>query len=119
MTGVNRGVAYGEGMVFVGSFDGRLNALDAKTGKTLGYRYDTCSMSPTPRGWLREMRILGAWRQRLSQSCRIGFQTTIRRKAERSPHPCTSSFWLERELNARFQFFLELPLASQSETCHL
>jgi outer membrane protein assembly factor BamB len=33
MTGVNRGVAYGEGMVCVGSFDGRLNALDAKIGK--------------------------------------------------------------------------------------
>lgn len=29
---VNRGVAYANGLVFVGSFDGRLIALDAKTG---------------------------------------------------------------------------------------
>ena len=30
---VNRGVAYGEGKVFVGTLDGRLIAVDAKTGK--------------------------------------------------------------------------------------
>lgn len=32
---VNRGVAYDDGKVFVGVFDGRLVALDAKTGKTV------------------------------------------------------------------------------------
>ena len=32
---VNRGVAYSDGKIFVGTFDGRLQALDAKTGKLL------------------------------------------------------------------------------------
>ncbi|MAC47198.1 MAG: PQQ-dependent dehydrogenase, methanol/ethanol family [Oceanospirillum sp.] len=32
---VNRGVAYDNGKVFIGAFDGRLIALDAKTGKEL------------------------------------------------------------------------------------
>src|SRR5207249_3442668 len=32
---VNRGVAYAAGRVFVGTFDGRLIALDARTGKPL------------------------------------------------------------------------------------
>lgn len=32
---VNRGVAYWEGSVFVGSFDGRLIAIDAKTGQEI------------------------------------------------------------------------------------
>jgi quinohemoprotein ethanol dehydrogenase len=32
---VNRGVAYDNGKIFVGAFDGRLIALDAKTGKEL------------------------------------------------------------------------------------
>jgi quinohemoprotein ethanol dehydrogenase len=31
--GVNRGVAYGEGLIFVGTLDGRLAALDAASGK--------------------------------------------------------------------------------------
>ena len=31
---VNRGVAYSDGKIFLGAFDGRLIALDAKTGKT-------------------------------------------------------------------------------------
>ena len=33
--GVNRGAAYADGRVFVGALDGRLIALDAKTGKEL------------------------------------------------------------------------------------
>ena len=32
---VNRGVAYSDGKIFVGTLDGRLQALDAKTGKLL------------------------------------------------------------------------------------
>ncbi len=32
---VNRGVAYSDGKIFVATFDGRLQALDAKTGKLL------------------------------------------------------------------------------------
>jgi quinohemoprotein ethanol dehydrogenase len=32
---VNRGVAYADGKIFVGTFDGRLVALDAKTGKEI------------------------------------------------------------------------------------
>ena len=35
--GVNRGAAYAEGRIFVAALDGRLIALDARTGKSFGW----------------------------------------------------------------------------------
>jgi len=40
---VNRGVAYADGRVFVGTFDGRLEALDANTGQVL---WSTLTVDP-------------------------------------------------------------------------
>ena len=45
---VNRGVAVWGGKVFLGAFDGRLIALDAKTGKKVGRRSPSTSRRTTP-----------------------------------------------------------------------
>jgi len=42
--GYNRGVAYGEGMIFLGAHDGRLIALDARTG---ALQWSTDTVGPT------------------------------------------------------------------------
>lgn len=43
---VNRGVAYADGVVFLGAFDGRLVALDAKTGKPIWQVQTTDTAKP-------------------------------------------------------------------------
>ena len=70
--GSNRGVAFWKGSVFVGTFDGRLIALDAKTGAIL-WEYDP----KVQRSWAKKLccdvvnRGVAVYRGRFSQQHRV------------------------------------------------
>ena len=61
---VNRGVAIWKGKVYVGTLDGRLIAIDAKTGKQVWSTSDdrssrSLTRSPARRAWSRGLVFIG------------------------------------------------------------